>query len=213
MLQTVDELDKDLIARYTYPALDGITDVDRFYKAKYKILWILKEANWDSEQVCPLRGFHKNVTTYPNWRRTYKPIIQISHAMLNGIYDYKLIPTADKIAEVMHDIAFINVKKVAGGASSDWNVINQHYTDNKDFLHFQIEKISPNIIINCSGINQLFRDFSLKSNHPSTNKFAPFQYSFDDNSLIINAYHPNQRWMTHDKYFDAIAEIRKLSGR
>ncbi len=223
MLQSEDELDQDLIARYTYPTLDGITDVDKFYKSKYQILWILKEANWNPEQICRLREFHKDITKKSvdekwNWKSTYQLIVQVSYAILNDIYKYddEDIHPSDKVAiNAMNSVALVNVKKIAGGSrvKKNGNEIWEHYINHGEFLHEQIRKISPNIIINCSGIYGLFSELSGGSKCSSIKiheKGWQFNYSFNDDRLVINAYHPGQFKITQHKYFDAIAEIRKL---
>ncbi len=158
-----------------------------------------------------MRGFHQDVRSYNKWQQTYKLIVQVSHGIFNDIYDYGEIPNPDAIVDTMHDIAFINVKKVGGGSrvNQKEDEISQHYKKHSVFLHKQIEKISPNIIINCSGVWQLFEDLSVSPIKAA----APFHHSFNDGKLIINAYHPGQSTITQDKYFDVIAEIRKLSGR
>lgn len=212
MLQSEDEFNQEMRDKYGSPCiLDGITNIEKFYNAKYQILWILKEANDPSGNGWDMRNFHKNVQGYNKWKQTYQKIVQVSHGILNGIYDYKQIPQSDNIVNAMHDIAFINVKKVAGGASAYQPIIDSHYTDHKDFLHYQIEKINPNVIINCSRVWELFKDLSVSP----INKIEPFHYSFDDKRLVINAYHPavRKRGFKESMYFDAIAEIRKLSGR
>ncbi len=210
MLQTEDELDQEMCSKYGSSCIrDGITNIEKFYKEKYQILWILKEANAPDGNAWDMRHFHQDVRSYNRWRQTYQKIVQTSHGILNAIHDYNKIPESDDIVvDAMNSIAFINVKKVGGGASSKWKVINQHYADHKEFLHDQIEKISPNIIINCSGVWQLFENLSVSPIKAS----APFHYSFDDNRLVINAYHPGERRLGNVKYFDVIAKIRESSG-
>lgn len=227
MLRTEDELDQEMCSRYGSSCIrDGITNIEKFYNAEtnYRILWILKEPN-SSDEGWNMRNFHKALNKKRedktrkdarwNWKSTYQKIVQVSHGLLHGIYHYEKIPASNEIVvDVMNSIAFINVKKTGGTEKSKWKVINQSYTDHKEFLHKQIEEISPNIIINCSGINQLFRDLSAKSNCSVINeKVDPFSYSFGNERLIINAYHPNERRLGKVKYFDVIAKIRELSGR
>lgn len=224
MLQTEDELDQEMCSKYGSSCIrDGITNIERFYNAEtnYRILWILKEPN-SSDEGWNMRNFHKALNKKRedktrkdarwNWKSTYQKIVQVSHGLLHGIYDYEKIPASNEIVvDTMNSIAFINVKKVAGGANSYSRTINSHYTEHKDFLHYQIEKINPNVIINCSRVWELFKDLSVSP----INTVEPFHYSFDDRRLVINAYHPavRKRGFREYMYFDAIAEIKKLSGR
>ena len=53
---------------------DGITDIDIYNKIKPKILWILKEPNDKNQASWDQRIFHKDVSTYKKWRKTYKLI-------------------------------------------------------------------------------------------------------------------------------------------
>jgi hypothetical protein len=98
---------------------DGITNPERFVKAPFKILWILKEANDPDGSGWDLREFHRNVTVYSNWRRTYSKIMDVSYGIINGITEYKKLPDELSKMSVLEDVAIINVKKIGGNSLAD----------------------------------------------------------------------------------------------
>lgn len=174
---------------------DGIANIDKFNKISPKILWILKEAVDEDKTAWDLCEFmNETVTTYPKWYATWKLIIQISYALINNIFDYDKIPTATKIENITSYIALINIKKEAGTTKSKQKEINKCYLQTKDILLKQIIDINPDIILNCSGVNILYKDLKSKTK-----------------GIITNIYHPAQRKLTHKKYFDlCISKCVKL---
>jgi len=182
--------------------LDGITDFSTFESSSMKILWILKEANQDPEKgphKDDLTNYHRNVTTYKNWRRTYKMIIKSSYGLLNN-KNYEDIPNESIITDVMSQIAYINVKKTGGTGKSNDNVILNAFHENKNLLLEQIEAIEPEIIINASGVEDLSN--TLATSH--WKQVEGFKISKSKNAIIIHAYHPNQRTINHPKYYELI---------
>ena len=76
---------------------------------------------------------------------------------------YKDLPELNDDATVNNEyvldkIALINVNKNGGGSTANTAIIEKNYTDHKDVLMQQIDRISPNVIINCSRVNRLFND-------------------------------------------------------
>ena len=196
---------------------DGITNQKRFEKANPKILWILKEANkgegkddwWDH------REFHEDVSRYPRWPRTYQPIIWTAYGLLNKCYAWSDLPQINEKAlingkNVLEDIAIININKKGGSSSSYQATIDKEYADHKKFLTDQISEINPDIIINSSGVFDLFTDFVPEEN----------QRCFDDKiwygktkagKFFIHYYHPNRRvkGFTDELYCNHIFDIVK----
>jgi hypothetical protein len=182
---------------------DGITDINIYNDIKPKILWILKEPNDISESSWDQRDFHKDVSTYNDWRRTYKLIIKTTYAIFNNIKEFDNIPDEYNIRNILHKIAFINIKKKGGGAQANEAIIRNTYYRDKELILEQIDLINPDIIINCSRVWNFFID--LVSTH-DTKPDNEFQYGFKDNKLIIHAYHPNNTTTTNEKYFNNIMQ-------
>lgn len=184
--------------------LDGIIDPDKYFKSKYKILWILKEAN-DSEPNegvigdWDLRGLiRKGITEYTYWKRTYLPIVYTSWGILNDFATWKDIPDYDddpSILDVLKQIAIINIKKYPGGSMSNEKEIASTYKIFKDVLLKQIEVTDPNILIFGGTIEHFIDDLSISRDIINTNGSY-----FDGSKLFIKNYHPNQRRIKREAY-------------
>ena len=184
---------------------DGITDIEEYNISPIKILWILKEPDAKKQASWDLRKQHKNVKTYKYWKRTYKLIIKISYALINNIYDYKLIPSENKIDDILNKIAIINIKKTGGHPQAIQKEISNMYKKCRVIIQKQIEYINPTIIINSSGVYDVMRDFQ-KDIIMKKNKF---EAAYFDNGIIINAYHTNQRTISHEMFFNNTMEYIK----
>jgi len=184
---------------------DGITDFSIYNEITPKILWILKEPNDKNEASWDQRTFHKDVSVYPKWRKTYKLIIKVSYSIFNNINKYEEIPDEYKIRNILNNIAFINIKKKGGHSVANDKIIRNTYNRDKKLILEQIELLKPDIIINCSRVWNLFCDFIMPIK-PKTSNNNIFHYCFIDNSIIINAYHPNNRKISGKQYFDNIME-------
>jgi len=186
------------------------TDIDIYNKVTPKILWILKEPNDKNEATWDQRAFHnKDISLYKKWRKTYKLIIKITYAILNNISEYKNIPDEYEIRHILKKIAFINIKKKGGTAIANDSSIRKIYYKDKKLILEQIEILKPDIIINCSRVWNLLLDFLIPIT-PKKIKNNIFHYGFKNNSLIINAYHPNNRKITDVLYFNNIMEYINL---
>jgi hypothetical protein len=188
-------LDEEILKIWGEDAFfDGITCHEKFLKAKYRILWILKEVkNKDNkEKYQNRREFHGIV----QGSQTFYNIMHICYAILNGIksYDEKLLAISKdecliNDCIVLDEIAIINVKKSSDGINkTPKGTIDREYQkqDVKQFLMKQINFINPHIIINSSGAIQLFKDLC-NDNYSENN--AEF-YSVFNNRLIIDTSHP-----------------------
>lgn len=202
------QLDESISKLWKNPIYDGIVDIKKYKKSKFKILWILKEANnggpggnWN------LRHFHDNVSVYPKWRKTYQKIIYTSFGILNSIEKFRDLPSIDSNSKidgqnVLENLAIINIKKNGGYSSSDQNVINKNYELHKDFINQQIELINPDVIINASRVWAVFYNYC----GDNFKNIKQFQYGLSNEKLIINAYHPNARY-GDAKYYKNIMEV------
>lgn len=202
----LEEINHNLAKENEFLVLDGITDYDQFGKSGMKILWIMKETNQsNTPHADDLRNFHKNVKTYPRWRRTYKVIIKATYGILNN-KAYNEIPSEADISDILNEIAFINVKKTGGGSNSSWSQIYNHYIRNKEVILEQVACIEPDIIINCSRIFPVFKDLTQMEYQSVGN----FNVAKTKNGLIINAFHPNQRTINQEQYYNLIKQCVKL---
>jgi hypothetical protein len=192
MLKLERTLDDEIFTIWGKDAfLDGITCHDKFAKAKYKILWILKEVNDRDNRNHNRREFHAQVQGV----QTFYNIMRVCYAILNNIerYDKKLLAISKdecliNNCIVLDEIAIINVKKSGGRNITMPGTIDREYLkqDVKSFLIKQIDFINPQIIINSSGVKQLFIDLS-NGNYLKDNGEL---YSIANNRIIIDTGHP-----------------------
>lgn len=205
--QRLEEINQRLKRQINNIIYDGVTNYGIFKETNPKILWILKEPNDRSQASWDLREFHKNVTKYRLWRRTYKLIIKITYALLNDVQEYKDVPEESKISDDLHKIALINIKKIGGNSRANQKTINSFYAKYKDDIFEQIDSIDPDIIINCSRVSSLFKDL-IDSDREDVGKF---EVGKQGKRTIINAYHPNAI-IKHKLYFDLIIKCIDRSG-
>ena len=213
------DFDETIKKEWPSPVMyDGITNIDRYKKANQKILWILKETNENGKGDDRYhRDFHVDVTVYPYWKRTYKKIILSSYGIINNktytdMLDFSNDKTLKGNYEILNDVAFINVNKTGGKAQSqDW-FISECYQKHKETLLIQIDEISPDVIINCSRVKEVFEDISKQ--YDLANKVFTSQdkytvnYACNNKKLIIDYWHPNSR-IENDWYCTQIFEIYK----
>jgi hypothetical protein len=118
--------------------IDGIINKELYEKAKYKILWILKEGNVDKEDPDEERNLcdeindivedtgveqhRKNARAIP----TFRKVIYASYGILYPEVSWLDIPFADEGAyDVFKEIAYININKEPGGHVSDNDKIKE----------------------------------------------------------------------------------------
>ncbi len=178
--------------------IDGKINDTEYNNSSCKILWILKEANISAEdkekEIDVCEGFRndwhkKNALSVP----TFRKMIYATYGILNPTVEWENIPYANQEAyEVVKQIAYINVKKTAGGSTIHFSSLEKAYDENKVDLFIQINEINPDIII-YGGTYYLFEndnDIMLKN----------------QNIKHISAYHPSQRSITHENYYNKVYE-------
>ncbi|MBR5097438.1 MAG: hypothetical protein IK094_10080 [Treponema sp.] len=216
MFNDVAEFDETIKKEWPSPVMyDGITNLERYKKAKCKILWILKETNENEndEDRCH-REFHEDVTVYKNWKRTYKKIILTSCEILNdkSFFDERDGNLEDK-CDVLNDVAFINVNKTGSTSQSNgWHIL-ECYQKHKETLLAQIDGIEPDVIINCSRVGEVFEDVSkkyslAKKQFTTLDKYV-INYASNGKMLMIDYWHPNAR-ITDEWYCSQIFDIYKM---
>ena len=189
--------------------LDGIVNIEEYCKVKYKILWIMKEANdtdgggWDMREFM---GDKKELCNYNLWRKTYEPIIYSAYSILNGFPKWNDIPdTAEKpeMIDVLRNIAFINLKKIPGSSVSDHNTIGEAYKKDKDIIKLQIDAYNPDIIICGNTFTFLSPDLDIPE-YKMINSGDSATYYIKNDRIYISAYHPNQRMHGQEQYCNDI---------
>lgn len=190
-----------------YPVCDGIVKEKEYSQSKFKILWILKEphdkegGDWDMKKFI---GDKKELMSYPNWKRTFNPIIYVTFSILNNfmVYDDMYnIPDKPEMIDILRNIAFINLKKIPGETVSQHHVIKEAYEKYKDIILQQIETYNPEIII-CGGtMSFIAKDLGVDGKLIDQDSIKYFSTS---DKIYIDALHPNQRGCQEDYCNDII---------
>ena len=178
---------------------DGIVNQEEFNTSTKKILWILREVNHDGDicdwNMCEIlqTKIKGDNGIAPGWSNTFAPIIYSTYGILNNLYWREIPYCSEKpeIIDILKKIAYINVKRTAGGATVNHVLLEEAYSENKQFLLSQINYINPDIII-YGGTFHLFEH----------------DLDFLENKSIkhISAYHPGQRTISQELYCDEIIE-------
>jgi len=208
----IDALVKDRMANKDeniFPVYDGIVNEKKYYKSKFKILWILKEphgeGNWDMKDFI---GNRNSLRKYTNWTRTFNPIIYITYSILNKFISYDEmfnIHQKPEMIDILQEIAFINLKKVPGTSISQSKIIKDAYEKYKDIILLQIETCSPDIII-CGGTMSIIaKDLGIEGKLISMDSIKYYQTR---DKIYIDALHPNQRGVQEDYCNDIIITVK-----
>jgi len=166
---------------------DGIINEDRYYSAKPKILFITKEPNNPDQNEGDFRSWWMEEVKYTFAYR----IAEWSYGILNGFPEYDEVWKSNRSRKALQQIAFMNIKKIGGGGSSQLSMMTEHLKMNFRFIHRQIDIIEPDIIITGTTWgelrNQLF---------PQT-KWIQSGYDIlvgrHKKAKVIDYYHPSSR--------------------
>lgn len=210
-----NEIDALVKARLTneeeeiYPICDGIVNEKEYSKSNFKILWILKEphgeGNWDMKDFI---GNKDSLMKYPNWTKTFNPIIYVTFSILNDFIVYDdMDNTSEKpeMIDILRKIAYINLKKIPGTTVSQSQTIKDAYEKNKDIILLQIENCNPDIII-CGGtMCFIAKDLGIEDKLISK---GSIKYHSTNDKVYIDALHPNQRGDQEEYCNDIISAVR-----
>jgi len=222
LAEKLDAFDKEVVAKIVCdpeqlePILDGIIDIEKYLSAKYKILWILKEAyddfdeegnprggNWDLRELIRSRNSYQDFAG--GGRRTFIRMLYASWGILNDFTIWNNIPDLDKDSSVLNalkGIAYINVKKLPGLKLSSHSIIANAYKSDKELLLKQIELINPNIIIGGATLHHFIDDLQLSE--IEKHRQGSVNYLLKDDKIYIQAYHPGYWGISEEEYCNDI---------
>lgn len=123
--------------------VDGIVDERCWRRQKIKLLFVLKETN-DLEGSL-VEFLHSGAPE--GGRNTWQPACKWVEAVLDGTEDGGY-GTAEEREPMLRRIATMNLKKVSGGATSDYGYV-QWAKGNVDLLQRQVKDINPDVILLC----------------------------------------------------------------
>jgi hypothetical protein len=196
-----------------YPVYDGPINVEQYYNAPTRIVWLLKEAyeeykdgqkegwyysDFFPEDICSFVLKHKS-------RRTWQPIAYASYSILNGLplFDYMdWLRDKPEMAQAIKSVAVVNTKKLPGASQSNDGEIAAAFQRNQSILKKQLDLLKPDVIIGGKTLSLYYKLLNLESS-TGTLKNSGRPFFIAGGKLYIDAYHPAQRGDI-EKYVDDI---------
>ncbi len=185
------------VASNSHFVIDGIIDIEKYLKAKYRVLWVLKEANSEDDSWSYPEKFKDRGWLYQCGKSipTLKRMIYTSYGILRDC-DWCEIPDAndEKSFEPLQEIAIINIKKMPGGSVSYANEIQQAYYDNRDLLKLQIDTYNPNVILFGNTLQYFYKE-DFEDLATAVKQITEYGNAFYDtgDKLYIHTWHPAVR--------------------
>ncbi|MBO5371277.1 MAG: hypothetical protein J6A75_01005 [Lachnospiraceae bacterium] len=186
---------------YPYFISDGLMDESEWNQQKCKILFVLKEANWEgaNADLCEFLLSEKSSEYWKTWNN----IARWTKAVLEGGDYQKSVSKADK-SYWIRKIAAMNLKKVGGDSVAEDDTIRSYAQRDKSYLKRQITLYEPDIIICCGrgeGKNaDILHDIVFDLDEVSEWKEPILQYNYfllslgkKKNIPVVSFYHPQMR--------------------
>ena len=206
---------------YEHFISDGILDEIEWNKQNYKILFVLKEANWENgnDDLCEFLLSEESSSYWKTWNN----VARWTKALLEQGEYLRYVSKSDK-SYWLRKIAALNLKKVGGKSISDDALIRDYAENDKVYLKEQIELYNPDIIICCGRGNgknaDILHDIVFDASQVSEWKepITDTKYNYFIVNLlgkqvpIVSFYHPQIRG-NHDKFmkrYDEMIEIGKI---
>jgi hypothetical protein len=195
------------------PIYDGPVNIEAYASQKIRILWILKEPRDEEGQRGGgwriLSNLRKDMVEIGK-NRTFKPMIYVSYAILNGFLEWEEMDDINQVPEmalVLEKTALINVKKLPGLSRTPPAVLSHAYTKNKGILIQQIKAYGPNVIIGGNTLQYFVSDLQLGRLKRQAN--GEIETSVSGGRVFINAYHPSQPPISRERYVNTIVSAVK----
>lgn len=179
--------------------LDGIVNVELYYNAFPKILWILKEpydkdneneSSWHLSQMFDMsekdlieRNIHKS--------KTWLPVMETNYCIVNDkrYEDVKGKVDISELFNVMKHTAVINVKKTPGNTTTPYSILKKTVKRDSQILLEQIHTYVPDIII---GGNTMYLFWEMLFNREKSQCIS-LEYWNRGKQIFIDAAHPSKR--------------------
>ena len=197
------------------PITDGIVDIEKYLKSKYRICWVLKEpydegdgtgGGWSLTDRLAAEDFS------PGKGQTWRPMIYVTHSLLNNFIPWNKMKEKDaaEIADALKHIALINIGKMPGFPKSNDKDLIEKYKSCKPLLHWQLKVYDPQIIIFGYTFDYFKEDLNIEDNEikkPNDN----IHYVVKNNKIYLHAYHPAQMEIPREDYVQSIINVVKAN--
>lgn len=187
---------------------DGIVTPEKYIKAPYRVLWILKEphgdGDWDLREFLSVGNFKK----YPRWRTTFSLLLLVTHGIFHGFMPWTSLPTVNDIdPHILEQIAYINLKKLPGKPQAVHFQIDNAFRQSEELIVKQISVFKPQIIIICCGFKLWLLGPALgilDENEKIKRDISFAAYTKHDSVVFIDTYHPAQTSITREAHYEAV---------
>ena len=165
---------------------------------KRKVLFLLKEPRDEGEDY---RDWDWGINKDQFGNVLLGWLYSIMNVTSRSMPDYTSIPSRKELSK-LYPLAIVNLKKLSGGRTADWEDIWRYAERDKVFLKKQVRDILKPTIVVCGGSNNdgdnyrkvmtialeyIFDD--IKDNFKNINDWCYF--SSEDNILLIDSFHPS----------------------
>lgn len=131
---------------YPFFVRDGIFDEEIWKDEPLKITFVLKEANWRSENVSLCRHILNGRS--PTAWKTWNNIARWAKAILEG-GEYPRYLSEEERNRLLRRVSFLNLKKVGGGRGARPREIRQAARDGAGYIREQLLLYKPDLIVCC----------------------------------------------------------------
>jgi hypothetical protein len=173
------------------PISDGVASIEQYLASSPRIMWILKEPYDKKDEVNNPKGGGWSIPEECfeidkiDWKiRSWQPIIYSMYGLYNNL-SRKEMDSIDNnsMANILRQIAYININKMPALTHSSQSSIGNHYQEWKPILFKQIELYKPEVMIFGGTLDYFWPDLFAKS----LNAKAMHQYEID-NHYYLSAY-------------------------
>lgn len=189
---------------------DGIVDDQAYQNAKYRIVYIMKEANggkgWSLTEFLKEGGRPQTWNTVARWTEA---ILNLGTCReLN--WTYLEDKNDERRKQYLRCIGVVNLKKTSGTFVSDEQEIFKSALENRDIIKKQIDLYQPNIIICCGTGDAFVKSYFNNISFSWSRTKRGIWYIKKDDKVIISFLHPSARVsanILHYSLIDAVIEI------
>ena len=205
---------------YKYFISDGVFNEEELDKQDYRILFVLKEANWENAtaDLCELLLSEKSSGYWKTWNN----IARWTKAILEGGDYPRYVSKSDKTYWLKKIIA-MNLKKVGGDEHAEDETIYSFAQNDRVYLKQQIELYNPDIIICCgrgTGKNaDILHDVVFEKDEVSDWQEPILKYNYflakvnnKENVPVVSFYHPQMRG-SHQLFEKRFEEMKYIAGQ
>lgn len=192
------------------PVTDGVCDLAAYLSSRPRIMWVLKEpydevcdgkpsgGGWSITEDCFVKS-----DAWAN--RSWQPIIYATYGILYGKHwaEMDWIRDDRSMADVLKQIAYVNVSKMPALTTSSNSNIAKLYELWRPLLLQQIEAYDPDVIIFGNTFQHFRHD--LDCGEPLADYRGMVTAYRKDGRLLLAAFHPNCK-KRRENYVDSLVD-------